>query len=209
MGKYACPWPAPRKKTRASVLARATRPWSSLGRRPGFTLVEVAAVTLVLALLAAGVALSFAGPIRSMRAGDAVERVRSFDATARLTARRSGRAVQMTFAESDGTLVRRDDPDGLDGGPVAYRGTMPGGYRVERFRSAGDDRDDAAGMGRGRSEVRCSPAGLSRTYAVRVVGPGLDKWLVFAGLTGQVTEARDEADVDAIFGAARLPSGRD
>jgi hypothetical protein len=32
---------------------------------------------------------------------------------------------------------------------------------------------------------------------------------VFAGLTGQVTEAQDESDVEAIFAAARRPSVRD
>ena len=175
--------------------------------RHAFTLVEVAAVTLLLALLAAGVALSFAGPLRSMRAGDAVERVRAFDATARLAARRSGREVEMTFDGPGNGLSRRDDPDGRDGGVVAYRGALPGGYRVDGVLQATADGPDADR--RTSRVVRCSPAGRTRSYAVRVVGPGLDRWLVFAGLSGQVTEARDETDVEAIFDAVRPRPGRE
>lgn len=170
--------------------------------RRAFTLVEVAAVTLVLAVLAAGAALSFAGPLRSMRAGDAVERVRAFDATARLAARRSGRPVEMRFGDPPGTLARRDDADGRGGGTIAFRGALPGGYGVDRVLQASGNDDVTNDDGR-RAVVRCSVAGLTRSYAVRIVGPGLDRWLVFAGLTGQVIEARDETNVEAIFDAAR------
>jgi hypothetical protein len=105
----------------------------------------------VLALLAAGVALSFAGPLRAVRAGDAVERVRAFDATARLTARRSGRAVRMAYDGPAAALVRRDDLDARgEGGTIAFRGSLPGGYRIDRVRAGRrGPAGDGAGSGGG------------------------------------------------------------
>jgi prepilin-type N-terminal cleavage/methylation domain-containing protein len=188
-----------------------SRAWAELHstpRRRGFTLVEVAAVAVLMALLAGGVALTFAGPVQRMRAGEALDRVRTFDAAARLAARRSGRAADLTFDLRAGTLARADGP-AAGRREVTYQATLPGGYRIDRLRATGGQ----AGGGpidasSGLVTLYCSPDGLARTYALRVVGPGLDQWVVFAGLTGQVTLVEDERAVDAILDSAR-PRSRD
>lgn len=202
----------PRSKDERVVVVR---PDSRPNRRPrrGFTLVEVAAVAVLMALLAGGVAMTFAGPVRRMRAGDAVDRMRSFDATARLAARRSGRPAEWVLDLRAGTLERREGraAGGTSDPPEAvYPASLPGGFRIDRVRaiaSAGEaGRGGPADVSSGLATLTCSPDGLTRTYAVRLVGPGLDRWLVFAGLTGQLTQVDDEAAVDAIFESARPPA---
>ncbi|MGB7158463.1 MAG: type II secretion system protein [Tepidisphaeraceae bacterium] len=162
-------------------------------RKFGFTLIEIMAVMLILALLSAAAAWSFSRPLARARASEAIELVTSFDASSRLAARRFGRRVEMVFDLADGALVRRE------GGQVAYRGMLPAGFSIEQVRIGEGVRDA------GEVTIECSRLALSPSYAVKLVGPaGVERWLVVAGLSGQVTAARDETDVDAIlnFGAA-------
>jgi len=163
----------------------------------GFTLIEVAAVALLLALLAGAVAWSFSGPIAAVRAGDALDRVRTFDAVARHAARQSGRGVTLVLDPADGSMVRQDMTAGEP--REAYRAALPGGFKLDRVRTA----EDASRSLGGRTVIPCSADGRTQTYAVHIVGGGRDRWLVFAGLTGQPTEVAHEAEVDQIFDTAR------
>ncbi|QOV90977.1 pilus assembly FimT family protein [Humisphaera borealis] len=167
-------------------------------RRPGFTLIEVAAVALLMAILAGAVAWSFSGPVASVRTADVLDRIKTFDGTARLAARNTGRPVTMQFDPYEGSMTRFDDRG--QGEPfLAYRGVLPSGYRIERVRLP----DSPATAGEGRTTVPCSIDGRTPTYAVCLSGGGKEHWLLFAGLTGQVTEVNDESAVDAIFETVR------
>jgi hypothetical protein len=57
-------------------------------------------------------------------------------------------------------------------------------------------------------DVACSPGGCSVSYAVRLGAMDDDDgvWLVFCGLTGEVTSVDDGEDVDNLFAA--LTTGR-
>ena len=157
-------------------------------RRRAFTLIEIMAVMLILALLSAAAAWSFSRPLARARTFEAIELVASFDASSRLAARRFGRSVEMRFDLTGGMLER------LEGGDVAYRGTLPQGFSIEQLRTAERVHDV------GDVTIACSRLSLSPSYAVKLVGPaGVQRWLVVAGLSGRVTAARDEADVDAIL----------
>jgi hypothetical protein len=130
-----------------------------------------------------------------VRAQDVVERVRSLDENARAQARRSGEAAQIAIDLSARTLARRDGS-----GKVVFEAALPNGFEIDRFRSGGEDLSSAEAV------VVCSPLlGLTRTYAVHVTGPGLDEWLMFAGLTGEMTMITDEATLDSIFLAPAPP----
>jgi prepilin-type N-terminal cleavage/methylation domain-containing protein len=166
-----------------------TPPTEQLRHGRGFTLIEIMVAVMLLALLATAAALSFAGPLRTSQASEALDQVRSIDATSRQFARRFGRGVQVVFDMTDNTIARREGD-----GKIAFRLSLPRGYCVERVRTAA-----GADSSSGECVVECSSLGLTRSYAVHVVGPGLDKWLLFAGLSGQVSVVNDESQVTEIF----------
>jgi prepilin-type N-terminal cleavage/methylation domain-containing protein len=158
--------------------------------RSGFTLVELMMAVLLLALLTSAVALSFSGPIQRARGQDAIEQIRSFDAAARDAARREGREVRMALDLSAGTLARRE---GADLESLRCQIALPPGFRIEQLRVAGQTYSD------GEAVIDVSSLGLSRSYGIHLVGPGLDQWLVFAGQGGNMTRVQDEETMSSIL----------
>ena len=177
-----------------------TRPYSANLR--GFTLVEVMAVVVVMALLAGAAVLSFVGPLRRATAREAVDRVASFDESCRRYAKRFDRDGEMVFSLADGTMalrpagIARNGGGGGRGGGGPQPARLPPGVRFNRFRVAGEH---ARNAGFGEVSVPCSSLGAGVTYAVELAGPGIDRWLVIAGLGGGATEVSDEREVDRIF----------
>ena len=157
-------------------------------RHRAFTLIEMIVVIVLIGLLSAAVVMSFARPVRQVRARDAVEMVRALDESMRAQARRSGQTAQIVIDLSARTLARRDGA-----GNVAFEAALPNGIEIDRFRNGDEDLSSAEAV------VSCSPLGLTRTYAVHLAGPGLDQWLMFAGLSGDATLIQDEATLDSIF----------
>jgi type II secretory pathway pseudopilin PulG len=151
-----------------------------------FTLIETMLAVLLMALLTAGVALSFSQPLKASRSADAVELVRSFDVFGRQTATASNKNVRLVFDLANGTLILRDGPDLHELRSHVY---LPPGCRVDSVR-IGDQLVSA-----GEAVVDVSPNGWSRSYALHLQSPGADRWLVFAGLTGQMTEVDNEAKI--------------
>ena len=162
--------------------------------RRAFTLIEMIVVIVLIGLLTAAVVMSFARPVEKVRAKDAVEMVRSLDESARAQARRSGDSVQIVIDLSARTLARRGA-----GGKVVFEAALPNGFEIDRFRSGVDDIASAEAV------VSCSALGLTRTYAVHLSGPGLNEWLLFAGLSGEVTVVKDEATLESIFRPSATP----
>ena len=159
-----------------------------------FTLIEMTVVVVLIGMLTAAVIMSFAAPVQKVRARGAVEMVRSLDESARTQARRSGASAQIVIDLSARTLARRDGA-----GKVVFEAALPSGFEIDRVRSDTEDRSSAEAV------ITCSPLGLTRTYAVHLIGPGLDQWLMFAGLSGEASVVKDEATLDSIF-LARAPS---
>jgi prepilin-type N-terminal cleavage/methylation domain-containing protein len=153
-----------------------------------FTLIEMIVVIVLIGLLSAAVVMSFARPVQKVRARDAVEMVRALDESMRAQARRSGQTAQIVIDLSARTLARRDGA-----GNVVFEAALPTGIEIDRFRNADEDLSSAHAV------VSCSPLGLTRTYAVHLSGPGLDQWLLFAGLSGDAMVIKDEATLDSIF----------
>jgi hypothetical protein len=61
----------------------------------------------------------------------------------------------------------------------------------------------------GEQTIDCSTDGLSATYVLQVQGPQDQKeWLVFAGLSGEVTRISDETEAQKLL-AALPPAGPD
>src|SRR5206468_6481684 len=128
-------------------------------RRRGFTLIEMMAVVIIMALLATAAALSFARPMRVARARDAVDQVRSLDASARQFARRFGRPIEIVFDLSNGKLARRERDS------IAFQTSLPRGCHIDEVRSAGQS------FSLGEASIPCAASGMSCSYAVHLLGP--------------------------------------
>jgi prepilin-type N-terminal cleavage/methylation domain-containing protein len=174
------------------------------GRRPGlmeatrahhgFTLIETMLALLIMALLTAGVALSFSQPLKASRTADAIELVRSFDVLGRQAAITSNQNVRLVFDLSSNTLVQRDGPDLHE---LRSHVSLPPGCRIDSLRI------DGQLVSAGEAVIDISPHGWSRSYALHLKSPGTDRWLIFAGLGGQMSQVNDESQIPTYRDSAR------
>jgi prepilin-type N-terminal cleavage/methylation domain-containing protein len=162
--------------------------------RRALTLIEIMIAVLVLGLLTGLAAWSFSGPLRRAQLEEAVEQIRYLDATTRQLARESGRPVTIVLDIDAGAVSRRE---GVRGGPVVYHAPLATGTRIERVRTATEDRTG------GTAEIEVSPLGLSPSYAVLVAGPKWRRWVFVSGLGAQVSVISDDSEIASIFAAAR------
>ncbi len=171
---------------RSSVRARART------RTAAFTLIELTAVLVLMAVLAGAAAVMLAGPRHRAAAADAVGQVAFADAQVRQAAVNGDRPVSLVIDLAAGRLSRAEG----DAAAVTLA-DLPAGVRVARV-MVGDDVVDA-----GQVRLAVSAAGRGRSYAVGLSTPAGPRWLVVAGLTGQVTSAADAAAADAALDPVR------
>lgn len=174
-------------------------------RRSGFTLIEVTAVIALLGLLAGAVAWSMVEDVRDAAGADAVGQIAHCDRMARLTAQRLGQPCLVRFDLDRQSVVRVVEGE-RDPRPGAAGRALPAGWRIDRVvvprggalpgRVAGDATPVRAEAG--VVDVRCSTGGRSVSYAVALVGPdeGRRQWIMVSGLTGQLTPADDEKEIE-------------
>ena len=166
-------------------------PWASRPCHTGpraFTLIEMMMALLIVGLLASAAVLSVAGPLRVVRSREAIDQLRNADDLARRAAIRLGRGATLRFNLSSGTIARfegnhREEP--------SYQAALPQGFRIDEIRIGNQS------IYADRADVTISSAGWSNSYALHLSGPKFQKWLVFAGLSGQTTQFDDPA----VFGA--------
>jgi len=156
----------------------------------GFTLIEVMLSVLILALLATAAAMSLAQPLRAARSHDLLRQLRSIDSSARAAAVASGQDVRMVFDLSDNSIARLDGPQLL---ALRSRENLPIGYQIDQIRVS------AQSTFSGAVPIDVSPMGFSRSYALHILGPSFDRWIIFAGMSGDMTQAPDDAATDAIL----------
>ena len=176
---------------------RRTEPGAN-SRAPGraaFTLVEVVAVLVLLALLGVAGAVSLRSALQDAAVADAAAELRRQDQLLRDYAVRTGRLAQL---ELDGSRRRVGCVDAATGQAVGRSWEMPRGLDVRWVVAS------TRGVPGDVTSIECSTRGQTPSYAVRLEGPGpkRQQWLV-AGLTGQINVLRDEADATEIF--ALLP----
>src|SRR3954470_24394960 len=75
-----------------------------------FTLIELMAAVVILALLTGAAALTFAKPIRNARAQQAIDLIQRSDAMTREQARRFGQSTSLLFHLREQTLRRASTP---------------------------------------------------------------------------------------------------
>ena len=163
-------------------------------RRAAFTLIEIIAVVAVIGLLAGATALSLGDSAGRARRADAVSTIAHADRMARLAGERLGRPCVLHYDLDDQRIVRELPGAGVMAAshPIALGRDV----WIDRLVTAGSVNRPPRTHESGDVAVAVSTAGRSETYAVRLAFDDGQTWLVFAGLTGQMTVIEHDEQVD-------------
>ncbi len=176
-------------------------------QRRAFTLVEVMVVVLLMGLLAGAVALSLGGDVADSVRGNVVGRIAETDHLARLAARRMGGRTELQI-DLDEQLLRYVSRVGEADEHGSHAVRLADAHVVDRVLMGGSSTSAIREIEKGTVHIAMSENGHSASYALRVStrSDGHRTWLVFAGLTGQVTVLEDEEDAYELF--ETLSTGR-
>jgi prepilin-type N-terminal cleavage/methylation domain-containing protein len=157
----------------------------------GFTLIELSAVLIIMALLAAAVTISFRGKESRLRMQDVASRWRQFEEETREHARRFGRPAQMVVDLSNGKITRIDvQSQEAQTTPLE----LPTGFAFAEFRLG------TRTVRSGEFVIPCSSQGRTPTYAVLLAGPrGQKKWWLATGLTGDIISPESQEELETTF----------
>jgi len=152
----------------------------------GFVLLELVAVLVLVAIIAAATMMSLRVPLQNARLERALAALEDADQRARRDAVRSGAAEFVIDGDNRTTQLgerKRSLPLG-------------GGLCIDRFEMGGRSES-------GRLSVHMTPSGRSETYAIRISTNREDpesryEWLVVIGATGQYIRANEDSFVEAI-----------
>ena len=158
--------------------------------RPAFTLIEMMLAIVLLGIISAAAAFTFHSSLESARASDVIEQLRYLDSSSRQRAMRFNQSVELTFDVTNSSISRCEGSKGND---ESFRASLPRGYTIDQINIAGQSTFN------GQTSLTCS----SPSYSLHLLGPNFDQWLLFAGLTGQLTLVKDESTVQDILANTR------
>ena len=159
------------------------------GRRQcAFTLIETAAVLVLVGLMASAGALSLRSAYRGSQMEDVINRVKAIDHSARNLTQTSGLPGVIQIDRTKGSIKFIQDNQTHAGLlPVV----LPNGFKIVEIKIATTDSPAA------HIQIPCSALGQTPTYTLAIAGPKEQtRLLVFTGLTGQATELEDDASFD-------------
>ena len=170
--------------------------------RRAFTLIELLAVIVLLGIISTAAALTFRSSLQAANSTEAINQARYLDSTARQRAQRFNQPVELIFDVTNGTISRREGSKRND---ESFTASLPRGFSIDQINIAGNS------IFNGAATINCSSTGLTPSYAVHLIGPNFDQWLLFAGLSGQITFIRDEETIQDILAPTRRGAspGRD
>lgn len=174
----------------------------------GFTLIEVVAAMVIVALMAGLAGLSLHGVLHSAQNDQATRKLLAYDEQARRRAVRFDQPIRLNIRENridqeltehTGAARTRDVP-----AMSSMPGLLPAGYEIEHVITA--DGDDT------QAEVVVTPSagmGRSRSYGLRLIEKNAEQeWVIVCGPTGMgvvLDNDRQAQDILAILSRARLP----
>jgi prepilin-type N-terminal cleavage/methylation domain-containing protein len=161
---------------------------SNRRQRPAFSLLEVMLVLVIIGLVMATVSLNWLPVLKRAQFSETVRKVQSIDQQARLTARTRGVPVRIIYGlEGNRIQFTRISNDGVE---TLQSFDLPEGHSIEQVLI----RDDAVGESEYVSEI--NRFGISETLAVLVVDGSQEKWILFAGGTGQSQTFNDSSQIE-------------
>ncbi len=162
---------------------------SAFRRQRSFTLIELAAVILVMALLAGAAVLTLAHTTSQRRLEDVCDQFMRADALARSAARQANTSEQLIYD--------------LDQQMVLWQNTPEQKPIVLAHWDAKDELEARMGkqtFSSGQVTIEYSADGFSPNYALSVSRPDQPtRYVVVAGITGRCLCTEDNKRVDAIF----------
>jgi type II secretory pathway pseudopilin PulG len=150
---------------------------------------ELLVVLVIVAFIAASVVVSWSGIHYNAVQESAVSRIEALDQHMRTYARTHRTECALSF-EIDTGRVRKLYHSRENQNPA--RETLGRGMRIEDLQATFERQQSR------RIDVTFRQDGTSPTYGIRLAGPGeREKWLVFAGMSGQVTRLNSEREFHA------------
>lgn len=157
-----------------------------------FTLLELLVVLAIMGLLAAVAVIRLQGPLRDARMDDVVQRIAFTDGQVRFYSQRFACPTRLVYDLDENSVYAESD---MSDGVRHFHFALPDTLRVARVRTVRGD------SGRGKTTIEVTSDGHTPTYAVRLDSSDQrTRWLLFAGLTGQVIRLKAEADVQELLG---------
>tara|TARA_Y100000589_G_scaffold323057_1_gene357017 strand:+ start:678 stop:1223 length:546 start_codon:yes stop_codon:yes gene_type:complete len=165
----------------------------------GFTLFELMAVILLLAIFAAAVRAPMTTMLDRITTRNSIEQIKSIDRLLRLEARRSGKTIQLHIDPLEGTFERTDSSE--EQNIIGQLVRIDEVCRIEQIRIApeSDDFDQLNAV------INCSPNGATPSYALEIQTPTKTTWLLFAGLTGHCYQLESEDELASVFDEISRP----
>jgi len=155
----------------------------------GFTLIEVAAVIFIMALLAGATVLSLAHVADRQKSESLRDQLERVDNLVRSAARQGSCCQQLIYDLDDKTVLwpQTDSKNPLQMIQLKQQDTLEVIEGEQEFTS-------------GQVAIDFSPDGYSHSYALKLVDPLQDAhWMVVAGLSGRISWTENQKRVDAIF----------
>ena len=159
--------------------------------KTAFTLIELLAVLVLMALLAAVVGFSLSGARNLASRAEVIDRIRAFDTNARAAAEHSPSPLSLVFNLSNRRVVVQDDGRQHSIGSTLV---LPDTFAIGEVRVLGQT------ITNGSIAVPLSRRGTSPSYAFSVIGmsDNKERFLVI-GLTGETISVPDEQHLQNIL----------
>lgn len=169
------------------------------GTTRGFTLIEIAVVLVLVALLASAIAVSASGMIRGATLEETIAQIESLDREARQTAQRLSAPVELHInRETKQFILRAPDTPGeppLSSLVLSRRFELAQAWRLVQ----GEPQDDETLV------VRYEPDGTATTWGLTISDRNTQDDLasvVILGMTGQMTQWEDHEQAKDILAEA-------
>ena len=163
--------------------------------RSGFSLIELMVVLLLISIVTASVSIRWADIYQRAKFRPEVEKVIEADFKARRHAANRHRACKLVF---DFDAQKVSSSRWVEGRETFVSQSLKQGTRITGIRTIQNSTTT------GVETLPVSNNGATATYALELSQNGQQKWILFAGRTGQ-TKLLDEAKpIDAIFNSLRV-----